>query len=256
MDRFFIDEQMKGEFELTDSDDVRHIGKVLRLKAGECIEVVDKEQNEYLCEIVAVRKDCICLRKKERIEKKRELDVKIRVYQGIPKAQKMDFIVQKLTEIGVCDVYPVRFERCVSLMKEEKEEKKIRRYEKIAYEAAKQSKRTVIPTIHPALDLSALCEELKKNQANLLFYEEETDHTLKDFFQAWAEKNLDGIGIIIGPEGGLTEGEVQKLSKEGCEVLTLGNRILRTETAGLAAAAIVAYELENRMDKGGVYGKE
>lgn len=250
MDRFFIREKMEPISYITDEEDIKHITKVLRLREGDLIEVVDGLQEEYRVKISAISKQALEIVPEEKIEQKRELRVHLSVYQGVPKGQKMELIVQKLTEIGISAIYPVHFERCVSQMKEEKEEKKLKRYEKIAYEAAKQSKRTRIPTVHPVLDREELFAELEKNDCNLIFYEGETKRTLKSFFDHFAVASVQRMGIIIGPEGGLTKEEVESCVSCGCHAVSLGERILRTETAAVVAGAIVAYELEAREELG------
>lgn len=243
MDRFFIREKMEPISYITDEDDVKHISKVLRLKEGDLIEAVDADEKEYVAEIVMIDKKSVQIEVKEEVIGNRELDVRLCVYQGVPKGQKMELIVQKLTELGISEIYPVHFARCVSQMKEEKEEKKLKRYEKIAYEAAKQSKRTRIPTVHPVLSVEELLAAVRENDCTLLFYEEEKEKMLKSFFKNYPVADVRRMGIIIGPEGGLTEEEVSQCVKEGCHMVSLGERILRTETAAMVAGAIVAYEL-------------
>lgn len=244
MHRVFIEEKMSDFVRITDEEEIRHIARVLRLRSGDEIEVVDGEEEEYLCVIREIGRESVEVEKKEKRKEDRELSFRLQVYQGIPKGQKMEMILQKLTELGVSDIHPVAFSRCVSQIKEEKEEKKIRRYEKIAQEAAKQSKRTRLPKVHGAVDIRSLLLLLKENQINFLFYENAEKGSLKPRLRTEEFHLAQSIGIIIGPEGGLTEEEVSLLLSAGCREVSLGRRILRTETAGMTAAAIISYERE------------
>ncbi|MDO4720681.1 MAG: RsmE family RNA methyltransferase [Peptostreptococcaceae bacterium] len=246
MHRVFIEEKISDLIRIRDEDEVRHIGKVLRLQTGEEIEVVDAEGKEFVCRILKIGKKEVEAEKLKERDEVREIGFRLQVYQGIPKGQKMELIVQKLTEIGVTDIHPVAFERCVRQMKEEKEDKKIKRYEKIALEAAKQSKRTKLPKIHPVKEGKRLPEILSENELNLLFYENEEDLRLGEILQEARQKRLKSIGVLIGPEGGLTKKEAEELEEAGCRIVSLGRRILRTETAAITASSIVVYEMELR----------
>lgn len=251
MDRFFIKKPMSEMAIISDKEDIKHITKVLRLRVGDQVEIVDGLGQEYRCILQSIEKEEVAVCPQEKVRIDRELPVRIKLYQGIPKGQKMELIVQKATELGVSEIYPINFHRCVSQLKEEKEDKKIKRYEKIAHEAAKQSKRTKLPVIHSVIQGKDLWQEMQHNDWNLLFYENESGRDLKDFFRNNAKEKVQTIGILIGPEGGLTEEEVALLEKEGCAVLSLGNRILRTETAGMAAIAIIAYEFGKELRTNG-----
>lgn len=246
MHRVFIEEKISDLVYIRDEDEIRHIAKVLRLQTGEEIEVVDAEGKEFVCRILRIGKREIEAEMLEERDEVREIGFRLQVYQGIPKGQKMELIVQKLTEIGVTDIHPIAFERCVSQMKEEKEDRKIKRYEKVVLEAAKQSKRTKLPKIHPVTEVERLSEILAENELNLLFYENEEELRLGEILQEARQKRLKSIGILIGPEGGLTKEEAKRLGEAGCRIVSLGRRILRTETAVITAASIVVYEMEVR----------
>ncbi len=245
MDRFFINREISKTNIIDNQEDVKHISKVLRLKLNDKIEVVDSNEKEYICEITDISKNSVEYKVLQEIDIKRELKVNIKLYQGIPKGQKLDLIVQKLTEIGVYSITPVEFKRCVSSIKEEKETKKIARLQRIIYEAAKQSKRNHIPEIENPITFKELTKELKKNTINIVFYECEEKNNLKSYFASLDLSTIKSIGVIIGPEGGITSEEIEELKANNCGVLTLGTRILRTETAAIVASAAIAHEILN-----------
>lgn len=243
MNRFFIDE-VAGEINnIKDKEDIKHILTVLRLKEDDDIEVVDINFDEYIMKIKKIQKDSIELAKLEKIDVKRECDIKITLYQGIPKAQKMEYICQKLTEVGIFSIVPVKFDRCVAT---DINDNKIQRLKKIIKEASKQSKRLINPNLSNPMTFEQILEDMKKNDKNILFYEEEKNKTIKDFINQ-NTKNIQSLGIIIGAEGGITRKEADILKQNNADVLSLGNTILRTETAGLVATSILIYEFENRI---------
>lgn len=245
MDRFFIERKILQKDIIDNPEDVKHISKVLRLRVDDNIEVVDSEGKEYICKILDISKEFVEYKITEEVSVQRELKIKINVYQGIPKAQKLDLIVQKLTEIGVSSITPVEFKRCISSIKEEKEDKKIARLKRIIYEASKQSKRNHIPKIEKPKSFKELVDNLKNNSINIVFYECELENNIKTYLNTLDINSLESIGLIVGPEGGIAIEEIKVLESSGCKILTLGSRILRTETASVVASAIIAYEIEN-----------
>ncbi|MBP2026322.1 16S rRNA (uracil1498-N3)-methyltransferase [Acetoanaerobium pronyense] len=242
MDRFFIDKYAKLSNIIDNKDDVKHISKVLRLKQGNKIEIVDKNHIEYIAEIETVDKDSIGFNLIEEVNISRELPVDINLYQGIPKGQKLDTIVQKATELGIRSIIPVSFKRCVAEIKGEKEDKKLQRLNRVAYEASKQSKRTQIPVVEASCSFKAFKESIKKNDLNIVFYENHRDVSLKSFLSERDLSTVKSIGVIIGPEGGFAPEEIKEIEELDISVLSLGNRILRTETAAIAALAIISNE--------------
>ncbi|EHL11198.1 hypothetical protein HMPREF9629_00735 [Peptoanaerobacter stomatis] len=239
MNRFFINETADEINNITDTEDIKHIQKVLRLQKDDEIEIVDLNAKEYIMKIKDIKKDKIELVNFKEVTAKREADIRITLYQGIPKNPKMEYICQKLTEVGVQKIVPVKMERCVST---DINDNKISRLQKIVQEASKQSKRLIIPQITSPITVDKLIEELKQNDRNILFYEDEKKRNIKDFLEN--NKYIKTLGIIIGPEGGISQEELEIL-KDYTDVLTLGNTILRTETAGLVATSILIYEYEN-----------
>lgn len=241
MNRFFIDEIADSTNYIKDQEDIKHISKVLRLQKDDEIEIVDSENQEYIMKIQDIQKNEIKLVNIQKVDIKREPDLKITIYQGIPKSTKMDFICQKLTEIGIYKIVPVKFARCVAT---DINKNKIERFEKIIKEASKQSKRTFIPKITNPITFKQMIQDMDKNDKNILFYEDERNRTIKDFINENLNKNIKNLGIIIGSEGGIAKEEIEIL-KEKTDILSLGNRILRTETAGLIATSVLLYEFEN-----------
>ena len=231
MPKFFTDRENIGEKIVLTGEDARHIGRVLRMAPGDEVTVCDKEGTDYYCKIDKITKEDVTLSVIKSEACPAELELKITLYQCIPKAGKMDSIIQKATELGAFEIVPVLSERCVA--KGEKAE----RWQKIAYEAAKQCKRGVIPKVRNTLTFSEAIEELKEKELAFMPYEEAKDGKITDS----GEKNA---GFIIGPEGGFSPDEVKKASDAGIKICTLGKRILRTETAGSTVLSVLSYLAE------------
>lgn len=242
MDRFFADRIVGDEAYIDSEEESKHIKRVLRMKEGDLVEIFDGNGREYIARLEDLSQKSLELKIIEAVDKERELKTSITVYQGIPKAQKMELIVQKLTEIGVSRIVPLKLSRCVKII-DEKENKQIARWSKIALEAAKQSKRTRIPEIEKVMDIKDLVEDMKNNDLTLVLYEEEETLKIKDILKSVETKNAK-IGIIVGPEGGITGAEKEQIASAGAKSVLLGNRILRTETAAIYGASIISYELE------------
>jgi len=245
MNRFFVKENDQNEEKilLSDKEDIKHIIKVLRYKKGDKCEIAVLNKCVYLAELIHITEEYLEFKILDKLNKSYESKININLYQGLPKSDKMDLIVQKNTELGINSVIPVIFKRCVSNFKNKKNElKKIQRWQKIAFSAAKQSKRIKIPTVEEGINFDNLIEKLKMYDLVILAYENNEDTTLKKVLLK--NKTAVNIAIIIGPEGGLETREVERLS-ELCNlrIITLGNRILRTETAGFVITSIIQYEL-------------
>lgn len=226
-------------------DDVKHISKVLRLKEGQEIEICDGEGMEYLVIIDQIHKDKITTSIQDTYTSKREPKIEIILYQGIPKSTKMDFVIQKCTELGIHTIVPIETKRTVVKIENAKaEKKKIDRWQRIAYEAAKQSKRGKVPTITPIKTLEEVWEEASSNDLNIVAYENETSRAFKYVLEN-QKGPLKKIGILVGPEGGLELWEVGKARENRFYSVSLGPRILRTETAGFAMLAIIMYVIED-----------
>lgn len=247
MNRFFvspIDIDLENKDIKITGEDVKHISKVLRLTTEDLVEVCDGEKHEYIGKIKNISKEYILLDIVEKREIQREAPVEISLYQSIPKGAKMEFIIQKTIELGVNNIIPVSTERSIVQFKDNKDrEKKVDRWQKIAEEAAKQSKRGVIPKIHMPISFKDALNHGKSNQLNIIAYEKEESNGIRDLINKEKNNNINKIGIWIGPEGGFSREEISLATTENLQSITLGPRILRTETAGLAVSTIIMYEL-------------
>ncbi len=224
-------------------DDVKHIRKVLRLKEGDRIEISDNTSWEYYsCEIFRIEDDHIEAAIIEKCKCKSEPGIEITLFQGIPKSDKMETIIQKCTELGVREIVPVWNARTVVTDKGNFA-KKIERWQKVAVEASKQCKRSIIPTVSGDIRFSEMVARLGDYDLVVFPYENETDYSIKDLLSALTEKP-HRIALIIGPEGGFDDEEVSAISRIGASPVTLGKTVLRTETAGPAATAMIFYALE------------
>ena len=244
MQKFFVKSSQIEDDEIRIiGTDVNHIINVLRLKSDDEIQVCNEETSQnYICKINNYNKEEILCGIVEKIESKAETKVIIDVYQGVPKADKMELIIQKTTELGAKSITPVAMERCVSKITGKDENKKIERWQKIAEVAAKQSKRDVIPTVNRVSTIKELCLKIKDYDTFLVAYEEEKQNSLKQMLQ---QGKVEKIGVLIGPEGGIDKKEIDMLVENGAKIVTLGNRILRTETAPIAIVSNIVYELES-----------
>lgn len=248
MPRFFVKTEQIKENEITIvGEDVKHIKNVLRKQVGDGIEICNQETgNTYKCEITEIKEQEIVntiIEKKASIEDK----IKVDIYQGLPKADKMELIIQKSIELGANAIIPVEMKRCVVKLDSKTESKKIERWQKIAESAAKQSGRNTVPEIRRMVKVEDITK-LKNEYASIIVcYENEKENYIKK--ELLKLKELDNpemrIAIVIGPEGGLEEKDVEYLKQNGAAIVTLGNRILRTETVALNLLSIIMYELEN-----------
>ena len=225
-------------------DDVKHIRNVLRHKIGDELEICDESGLRYLAKIKEFLESEILLDVLEQTEKNTEMPVKIDLYQGLPKSDKMDLIVQKTTELGISSIIPVITDRVIVKLEKGNENKKIERWNKIAAEAAKQSGRQLIPTVENVVNLEKIVENLAKYDIVIVPFECEKDSTLKNILKNVKNK-VENIAVVIGPEGGFSENDIQILEKAtNVRKVSLGKRILRTETAGLATVSMLLYEYE------------
>ncbi len=224
-------------------EDVKHIKNVLRKQIGDKIEVCNQDTGDsYKCEIKNFSEDEI---KTNIIEKLKNIQEKVQVdiYQGLPKSDKMELIIQKSVELGANAIIPVNMKRCVVKLEGKDEAKKTDRWQKIAESAAKQCGRSFIPEVKNLINVKDICNLINEYDAIIVAYENEKENTLKSELQKLDSANLK-IGIVIGPEGGLEESDIKLLRENGARIVTLGNRILRTETVALNVLSIIMYEFE------------
>lgn len=244
MYRFFVEpEACGGENIRITGEDRNHIKNVLRLKCGEQITVSNGCDREYICEIIAYTESEVLVRILDVLGSNAELPTEITLYQGFPKADKMELIIQKAVELGAVRIVPVMTKRTIVKLDEKKAAKRLERYNAIALSAAKQSKRGRIPMVERVMSFQEAVEDAKKSDMNLIPYEDAKglEHSKAVIHQVKGKKTL---GIFIGPEGGFEEQEVEAVKAIGGECITLGHRILRTETAGMTLLSILMFELE------------
>ncbi|EFU75631.1 16S rRNA (uracil(1498)-N(3))-methyltransferase [Lachnoanaerobaculum saburreum] len=243
MYHFFVEEeQVNGENAYISGSDVNHIVNVLRMKIGEELLISVKGDWDYLCKIEEIENDRVNLKLLESMEQ-RELPIKLTLLQGIPKSDKIEMIIQKAIELGVSEIIPVKTNRVVVRIDKKKTQAKVNRWNAIAQSAAKQSKRSIIPKVLNPQTLDNALEIVKDYGVKLLPYENADGiKKTKDILNSLNSKN--NIAVFIGPEGGFEEAEVKKSTDSGFEVITLGKRILRTETAGLALLSNIMIRLE------------
>lgn len=245
MYHFFVEPGQIQDKKITiTGSDVNHIKNVLRMKIGEEIAVSNGvDSREYRCGIEAYTEDEVVCKLRFIKEDGVELPSRIYLFQGLPKADKMELVIQKAVELGVYEVIPVAAKRSVVKLDEKKAAAKIGRWQTIAEAAAKQSRRGVIPSVHTVMSMKEAVNYARSMDVKLIPYElaEDMRHT-KDLMEA--VKPGESIAIFIGPEGGFEESEVQDAVRAGAQPITLGRRILRTETAGLAVLSWLMYQLE------------
>ena len=248
MPKFFVNKEQINENTITIiGEDVKHIKNVLRLKIDDNIQVCNSETSKnYTCGISKINNNNIeCIIFNE-INANCESNIKISIFQGLPKADKMELIIQKSVELGGYEITPIEMKRCVVRFDEKSKIKKIERWQKISEAAAKQSGRDIIPKINNVINVKNICNLISNYDIVLLAYENEQENTLKNELLRIKSKAINKmkIGIIIGPEGGIDKEEVEILKNSGAKVITLGKRILRTETASLVLLSNILYELE------------
>ena len=244
MYHFFVsEEQINGGNAYIEGSDVNHIVNVLRMKPGEELLISVKGDWDYLCKIDDIETERVNLKVLESMEQ-RELPVNITLLQGIPKSDKLEMIIQKAVELGVSEIIPVKTKRVVVKIEEKKQALKVNRWNTIAESAAKQSKRSIIPKVSEPMSIDNALEIVKDFGVKLIPYEnaDGIDKTRKILDSM--DKTKD-IAVFIGPEGGFEEAEVERIKNSGFEVITLGKRILRTETAGLALLSNIMIRLED-----------
>lgn len=246
MYRFFVEpSQIQDKKIIITGSDVNHIRNVLRMKIGEEIAVSNGIDNrEYRCGIEEyTEQEVICTLRFVK-EDGVELPAKIYLFQGLPKADKMELIIQKAVELGVYEVIPVETKRCVVKLDEKKAAAKVRRWQGIAEAAAKQSKRGVIPVVHDVMGMKDAVAYAHSMDIRMIPYElaEDMRHT-KEVIES--VKAGESVAVFIGPEGGFEESEIHEALAAEIEPVTLGRRILRTETAGLTVLSWLMYHLES-----------
>ena len=245
MYQFFVEpHQISDKTVRIEGQDVNHIKNVLRMKVGEELSVSNGvDGKEYRCGIVSLDEECISCELRFVKEDGVELPSEVYLFQGLPKADKMELIIQKAVELGVHAVVPVATKRCVVKLDDKKAKSKIARWQGIAEAAAKQSKRRIVPEVKDVMNFKEALNFVKDFEVKLIPYELAEDMSrTKEIINSLQPGQK--IAIFIGPEGGFEEGEVEAAMSAGVEPITLGKRILRTETAGFTVLSWVMYQLE------------
>lgn len=247
MYHFFVEENAiaDGLVHIT-GDDVNHIRNVLRMTAGEQVIISrknDSEDVDYYCSLTQITEREVTARI-DWTEETRELTNKIYLFQGLPKGDKMELIIQKSVELGVYEVIPVAMNRSIVKLDAKKEAGKLKRWQAISESAAKQSKRSIIPAVKQVMTVKEALSYAKEMNVKLLPYENEKGITQTRSMISEIQAG-ESVAVLIGPEGGFAPEEVEAAKNSGFRTVTLGKRILRTETAGLMMLSVLAYTLED-----------
>ena len=244
MHRFFAEPGQIGEKEIVITGaDVNHIRNVLRMRADEEVLIADGQGAEYRCKLTDLGENEVRAQILWKLDGNAELASAVTLFQGLPKSDKMDLIVQKCVELGVARIVPVSTKRAVVKLDAKKEQTRLKRWNTISESAAKQSGRGVIPEVSGVMSFEKALEEAKKLDVLLIPYER-AEHMAETRRVMGSIQPGQSVGIFIGPEGGFEESEVEEAVAAGAQAITLGKRILRTETAGLAVMAMLGYLLE------------
>ena len=244
MNHFFVEEtQIRGSEIYIEGTDVNHIKNVLRMKVGEELMISNGTDKHFICSITEFLENTVVAKIGDVDSNSSELPVKLYLFQGLPKGDKMELIIQKSVELGVHEIIPVAMKRCVVKLDAKKEKNKINRWQGIAESAAKQSKRMIIPQIKGVMNFKEAVAYGKTLDYNVIPYEfahgmETSKEVIKSLHK------YKSVGIFIGPEGGYDEEEIAYVKEMGMQIISLGKRILRTETAGLTTLSIIMFELE------------
>lgn len=246
MYRFFVTTEHLNQNPLyLSGEDFNHIHNVLRMKQGEEVLLCDGGDKEYLCSITHydTQAQQVFLEVTDVFGNARELPAKITLFQGYPKGDKMETIIQKAVELGAYEIVPVMMKRCVVKLDDKKAQKKIERFNAIALSAAKQSKRGIIPEVRMVMNMQEACSYAKDMDMLILPYENANgmEYSKKVLNEALCKKH---IGVFIGPEGGFEPSEVSMIEEIGGKVISLGHRILRTETASMTILSLLMFQLE------------
>lgn len=249
MHQFFVEQHQIGkEYVTITGSDVNHIRNVLRMKPGEKIRVSDQQGEDYFCEIAEIGEDFVQADIVSQDQAGTELPSKLYLFQALPKGDRMETVIEKAVELGVYEIIPVAMKYCVVKLDEKKAAAKVKRWQAIAESAAKQSKRSRIPQIHPVMSFREAVTYAMQCDIRLVPYENERGMTgTKEALKKLAPgKN---VSIMIGPEGGFAEEEIAAVRPD-MDVISLGKRILRTDTAGICTMSLLMLELESMAEAG------
>lgn len=244
MQQIFINnDKIKDNIICVEGDDAKHLIKVCRIKVGESIRVSTSDEENYLCKVSKVDENLLELDIVENVATT-ELPCRIKLYQAIPKGDRMETIIEKCTELGVSNIVPVEMKYCVVRLDDKKKKKKISRYQSIAESAAKQSKRSVIPGIETVMTFKEALDNSIDSDIIVVPYENKNGMQSTKDALAKIKPGMT-ISVFIGPEGGFSPEEIEALEKlDNSEVISLGKRILRTDTAAITSVSMIMLEVE------------
>ena len=248
MGKFFVTtEQVNKDKIIITGNDVNHIKNVLRLNVGNDINICNSDTSKnYICKIENILGQNIECKIVEEIESQTEGNVELHIFQGLPKSDKMELVIQKGTELGVSEFVPVKFSRSIVKLSGKDEIKKVERWNKISEVSSKQCGRDIIPKVRNIETIDDICKQINNYDLILVAYELEKEKYIKEeLLKIKNTKEKYKIAVVIGPEGGIEPKEVDTLKCAGCKIISLGNRILRTETVALLVSSIIMYELED-----------
>ncbi len=245
MHHFFVSpEQIDGEYVYISGSDVNHIKNVLRMKIDEELLISNGQDKDYCCKIESMDENEIKARIMDIDFEGTELPCEIYLFQGLPKSDKMEMIIQKAVELGAKEIIPVATKRCVVKLDDKKQESKIKRWQAISESAAKQSRRMIIPKVSNVMTFKeAIKYASEQIELAVIPYENYKDMKETGAILAGVE-NKSKIAVFIGPEGGFEESEIDFAMENGVKPICLGKRILRTETAGLAILSVLMFRIE------------
>lgn len=227
------------------NSDVNHIRNVLRLEPGDWVVACDGEDTDYMCRIREISAEEVVLGIEKTQPTGNELHTRITLFQGLPKKDKMEWIIQKAVELGAYEIVPVMMKRCVVRLSDEKKiSRKQERWQAIAESAAKQCDRGIIPAVHAPVTMEQAFDMAGRLEYNMIPYElQEGMDSSRDIVREACSKT--SLGIFIGPEGGLEPEEVAGAQAIGARPISLGRRILRTETAGMALLSVLMFQMQD-----------
>lgn len=241
MPRFFADSNMEEPFYIVTGEDAKHLARSLRVQVGEHLTFSTPSLEDVETEVIEVDRHAVKVQILGRKKNETETKINYHLYGCMTKGDKFEKIIRQTTELGVCEITPVLSKFCVSRPDEKSIKKKIERYQKIAYEAACQSGRGKVPVIHEMISFEKAVKDSSEKNDLSLFYYEDSDASLRDMY---IPKEIQKLGIFIGSEGGFSREEAQQAALLGFPMITLGSRILRAETAPVAAISVLNYFFE------------
>ncbi|WP_440451415.1 16S rRNA (uracil(1498)-N(3))-methyltransferase [Ruminococcus intestinalis] len=237
---FFTDENITSDTYVISGENARHISKSLRMKKGEELTLVTPDNTQCECVLTEITAEYSAVKITEKRPCENEPDVFVTLYQALPKGDKMDYIVQKCVELGISRIVPMLSARCVSRPDAKSIKKKCERWQKIALQAAMQSRRGIIPQVSECVSFEKAAQMSLESEKQIIFYELGGEKVNKIL-----DKKPKSIAMFIGSEGGFEQSEVDKIIANGGSPATLGKRILRAETAPLAALSIIMFQTDN-----------